>query len=504
MKYLFSIVGLVFVFSAVAQNQGEDSAGLGKPVQVISPGDSTDGDFTEPLPADSGVRDKGLPTSGGSPAGLPTDSGVRGERLPTSGDPTEPLPADRKKDVPAFEWVRGPDPDLEPELDTGKNSDTDIPSLKGTATGPLGSVSLSGLPSACEIPEGVNVLHVPVQSWTENAEFMKKKQKFLKKMKDNTQSTVDFFRQGANRLLDHFVKKDEEPATESASTGAQNVAQLQESEETVFLPKVSEIVEKRAYAHFRLMEIITANPQAVVFHEFTTQVVDSRMLGDLDYASSVESGIERPEQLPDIESRTQEHLFQLVNSQFVNGIPQTFNELNKEQKETLAIVGGVHTLFFLYELPVIFPALPYVEYIYLLKHLDLSKRELELCQVLNVAHICQPLSDSIHRKPFIRAFKARALAKPVKGFLTYFPMFFSEEFSSPVDFEFSINPSIILAYGGEIESDSLFEDSGVKQGDDDKPSQIEQALNNIPNKDLKSYFVSPDNFYRWPVPCLYQ
>ena len=377
--------------------------------------------------------------------------------------------------------------------------------------------------NVCDTPAGVNILHVPVSSWTETAESIKFKQEMFNKVKKNTQQAIDVVRS--------FFPTEDNNNTNPADTTEDNNNKNGQS-------VAVKIVEKRAYAHFQLIKIIKAHPQAMVFHEFTSQIEDSRMVNQfkfraLNLGSASLSTVEKPDQLPEMEYRNQEHLFQLVNSQFPDKvIPPSFHELSKEQKETLAIVGGAHILFFLSQLPVIFPALPYLQYGDLLQKLNFSEKDIQMCEPLNVAQVCPPLSEEIPTESFVRSFKARVLANTVKTFVQNFDLGFSEtieeqlsrqygtsvaETMKPAFSEESLsqivvqkNPAVIMVYGGEIESDSLFEDSGYEhgdyyaQGDYDNPTQLEQALNNTSNKDLKSYFLPEDNFYRLPLSCLNQ
>ena len=371
------------------------------------------------------------------------------------------------------------------------------------------AISQNGVLDNCESPSGVEILHVPVQSWTELAEFTKNKQDIFNKVKNNTQKAVsfireewDFVRQEVGNLFEENTNKtDEETQTDK------DTQEDQEIDPNFILPRISEIAEKRAYAHFQLIQIIRTQPQAMVFHEFTTQVMDSRIL-DVFKQQTVftQPNITTPDQLLEKENRKMRDLFQLVQSQFPDGMPSAFHELSPEQKETLSIVGGVYTLFFLYGLPMIFPALSYLEYNDLLKELNLSFNEMKFCDELNVAHICPTLSLAITEQPFIRVFKAQALSQRVKAFVKHFPQPFYE--FAPHQSGFSstdtLKPSVILAYGGEIESQSFFEDSGIKHGDYDNPIQVEQALKRTSNRDLKSYFEFSDNFYRLPQTCLTQ
>ena len=112
-----------------------------------------------------------------------------------------------------------------------------------------------------------------------------------------------------------------------------------------------DVVEKTAYSQFRLAQLIQKNPNSFVFHEFATQIYDSR---DIDYPPIQ---IQHPHQLLYWKNPGPEHLFQLVNHQFPDGLPESYNDLTGEQKYTLYIVGGTHTLFFLGELPTIYPSI---------------------------------------------------------------------------------------------------------------------------------------------------
>ena len=91
-----------------------------------------------------------------------------------------------------------------------------------------------------------------------------------------------------------------------------------------------------------------------------TQIYDSRYLHNSAYWNN--DIIKNPDQLPNMDSRRPGHLFHLARAQFPNGLPENYADLNGDQKYTLAITGGVHTLFFLNQLPVIFPSIFYTDF----------------------------------------------------------------------------------------------------------------------------------------------
>lgn len=156
----------------------------------------------------------------------------------------------------------------------------------------------------CIIPQGTDIVHFPIQSWyttpTDLAEFIT--------------SVTDFF----------------DPEEDS------------------------EEFEKTSYSQFTLAEFIQKNPNSFVFHELATRIYDTRYIESL---KQKDASIQSLDQFIEIENPKPEHLFQLVNQQFPEGLPEKYTELDEEQKHTLAIAGGVHTLLFLGELPFIFPSI---------------------------------------------------------------------------------------------------------------------------------------------------
>ncbi len=258
--------------------------------------------------------------------------------------------------------------------------------------------------NSCSIPDRTDIVHFPIQ-------------------KQNTISeTLKIFQE---TLL--FLKEKWD-----------NIAQYNHDENTQ--TSISDVVEKTAYSQFKLAKLIQNNPNSFVFHEFVTEIYDSR---DIDYSSIQNNdSVQNPDQLSDQENPEPEHLFQLVNHQFPKGLPEKYNSLTRDQRYTLYIVGGTHTLFFLGELPVIYPSISEEDE-------DYKKIKEAYCyNDYNIFNICHS-PNGLEKK----------LAVAVNSFLNAFP---------------SKNKVVVLVYS-------------------DNPNPNEQ--------NIQDYFKDK-NFYRIPESCL--
>ena len=260
---------------------------------------------------------------------------------------------------------------------------------------PAGETPAEPIASPCEIPEDMEIVHFPMKVWKRGSETKK-----------TVQETTD-------DISDFFV----------------NLLKSKESEEETDTPS---IVEETAMSQFLLADLITKNPNAYVFHEFTGEIQDIR---DLNEMTENKQDIQNPDQLPSYENREMAHLFQLVNTQFPEGIPEKYIELNNNQKYTLSIVGGVHALFFLNKLPVIFPSIPQEEFQRIWKdHFPSS------CQKhLSILSMCP---SDIH---FVKLLRAEKLSTAVNKFLDISP--------PKTDYK---EASVILAYNGAIDLSHYF------------------------------------------------
>ena len=191
--------------------------------------------------------------------------------------------------------------------------------------------------SSCLIPQDVDIIHFPIKSWDTHADFLKKLQKTITTVKQKADDTIEFIER---TWKDITTKKDDIKLNKGVRKPNNNH---------------TDIVEETAYPQFILAKLIQNNPNSFIFHEFVTRIYDSRYLNNL--APWDADTIIAPDQLPNIENRRPEHLFYLVRAQFPDGLPEKYIYLDKDQKYTLAITGAVHTLFFLDQLPVIFPSI---------------------------------------------------------------------------------------------------------------------------------------------------
>ncbi len=265
-----------------------------------------------------------------------------------------------------------------------------------------GKTAVSTAPDdSCIIPENTDVIHFPLENWDSLSEFFK-----------TAEETIDTVKEGFNNFVQFF-----ETQLDLTPDSADNKKQSTES-------TVSAVLEKAAYLQFTLARLIQKNPNSLVFHEFTTQIHDTRYLNKL--APWTTNTISQPDQLPDLENRKPEHLYYLVREQFPHGLPIQYKYLDEDQKYTLAITGGVHTLFFMDQLPVIFPSISNADY-----------------QMLNINEGESAYCDSYYRGLFkicvssyymLQVFRAEKLASIVNNLLNI---------SSPFQQE---KPIAILAY----------------------------------------------------------
>lgn len=271
----------------------------------------------------------------------------------------------------------------------------------------------------CAIPKNTDVIHLPVQIWDDSSE--------RKKIVQETFNTVTKGADDAIQFADdaiRFVEKQWKSIINIESNSDDDYTQ--EFNEK----KQPSIVEEVAYPQFVLARLIQNIPNSFVFHEFLTEIYDARYL---DTLKSWETVIQHPEQLPKSENRKPEHLFQLVKRQFKNGLPEQYIDLNDDQKYTLAITGGVHTLFFLGELPVIFPSISGVDFQKV--HFPYHNNCEEYYDTLN---ICDYPNSAL------RIFREEKLASIVNNFL--------ETFSSKHDKK----PVAILVYREGYDLQYLF------------------------------------------------
>ena len=190
----------------------------------------------------------------------------------------------------------------------------------------------------CAIPQNTDIIHFPIESWDSFSE--------LAKTAEETFYTVA-------EGLNNFVKFFEKHLDIESGNSDNNTEQSTES-------KLPDVLEKAAYLQFALARLIQQKPNSLIFHEFTTQIYDTRYLNNL--VPWVTNTISQPEHLPDLKNRRPEHLYYLVREQFPHGLPIQYKYLDKDQKYTLAITGGVHTLFFMDQLPFIFPSISNADY----------------------------------------------------------------------------------------------------------------------------------------------
>ena len=258
----------------------------------------------------------------------------------------------------------------------------------------------------CAIPRNTDIIHFPIENWDTYSDIFKTAQETIETVTQGVDDTVKFLEQ----YWEVITKGDDNQNT----TSENNTQQSKNNQPT--------ILEKAAYLQFTLAKLIQKNPNSLVFHEFVTQIYDTRYLNNL--APWQTQSIIHPDQLPDLENRRPEHLYYLVREQFPHGLPQRYSNLNADQKYTLAITGGVHTLFFMDQLPVIFPSMSNVDY------QKINTEPLHYCDSYydGLFKIC---SSSYH---MLQVFRAEKLASIVNNLLNMSSSFQQEK------------PIAILAY----------------------------------------------------------
>ena len=270
----------------------------------------------------------------------------------------------------------------------------------------------------CDIPPNTDIVHFPIDSWDAGLETIKKVQETVDVVKTGVKDTIKFLENTWDAVI--------EPSETDNNIKPQENNENQQS---------SIVVEKAAYSQFALAQLIRQNPNSFIFHEFATHIYDARYLDTMINTAPIED----PDQLPGMEKRTLEHLFNLVNTQFPKGLPAQYTDLDKSQKYTLAIVGGVHTLFFLNELPIIFPTISEMDY-----QRIFEKYSFTHCSIIHgILNIC---TSSDYTEQVLRATK---LASIVNNFLRAFP---NNNKGKHV---------VILAYGGDHDLQYYFPDKNL-------------------------------------------
>ena len=274
----------------------------------------------------------------------------------------------------------------------------------------------------CNVPTETEVLHMSVKSWD-----------FYSKTKQRIQETRETIEKGVDEVIDEVSEFIGQVFNNSEERSSDD--NNEEESETKY-----SVIDKIAYSHFKLAELIKSFPNSFVFHEFSTQIYDTRIVN-----SVVKSDISiTPQQLEDIENPGLEHIVQLVQQQFPLGFPEKYENMNTDQRHTLVLAGAAHTLLFLNEIPLIFPSITFSDY----KKYDLHGGS------------CTTQYDIFNNCPYfnnvIKVLRAEKLAFIVENFLKYFSDKNNKQMA-------------ILVYDGD--------------------------------QDLREYF-SDRNFYRMPDNCL--
>ena len=181
------------------------------------------------------------------------------------------------------------------------------------------------------IGTNIDIVHFPMERWTETKDSFKSAQEVFDVVQETTDDVIDF-----------IFNEEEEQST-----------QAQEDNQS------PPIVETIARPQFALASLIKHYPYGFVFHEFVTRIHDTRELNNFTYEKPYYT---HPDQLPNVAERSLEDLFHITRAMFPDGLPEKYTDLTKEQKYTLAVVGGAHTLFFLNELPMILPSISKTDY----------------------------------------------------------------------------------------------------------------------------------------------
>ncbi len=287
------------------------------------------------------------------------------------------------------------------------------------AEGTQGSAADKTSSISCEPSDpGVDIIHFPMKRWTENKDRLKV-----------AQETVDVIKKGVTDALD-FV---EGLSRSEGQSGADINLKKDVNQST-------DIVESSARYQFKLIQLIRRYPYSFVFHEFVTRIYNLR---HLDHFTMDGVPVTHPDQLPDVETRGLKQLFQLSNAQFPDGVPETYAELSEDQKHTLAIIGGVHTLFFLKELPVIFPSISQSQYqrIFNISRPNSTRFYYE---TLFCANLLSCLVDDNKTQ----ILKAEYLSKAVNGFLA--------AFHDKKDPFYEVKEPAIVVYEGKMNLQTYF------------------------------------------------
>ena len=257
----------------------------------------------------------------------------------------------------------------------------------GAETGKVevkGTVSIQQVgPNPCTIiPQEIDIVHIPAKNWHTGADTLKTVQETLGLVKDGAKSTIRFIGEKWNNLVNQN------------DTDQKNVDDEQN--------RSSSILEEVAYAQFILAKFIQSNPNTLVFHEFLTHIYDSRYLDTLKI-QMVASDTEGTQPIKE-ENGSSEYLFRLVEQEFPDGLPDGYFSLNDNQKYTLALVGGAHTLLFTGALPIIFPSISATDY----KRIYQS----DCNSSYNIIRMCQLASTHV-----LDTYRAEKLAEVVNRFL---------------------------------------------------------------------------------------
>ena len=293
-------------------------------------------------------------------------------------------------------------------------------------TGPTDPLNDSSTFDRLCVPQNLNtdIIHFPMERWTPGKNKLKVLQSGYSAVKEHADSAIQFIRQ-------QFTDNEDNPTDDP----------------TIETEQALPIVETIARSQFALAKLISYYPRPFVFHEFLTNIHDRRELKYfLENQENQDFVYTHPDHLPDVENRNLSHLFQLTTAQFPNGIPEKYTDLTKDQKHTLAIIGGTHILFFLDELPVILPSLSPKDYQKIFPRPTLQMSfyyETLFCDYY--ASSCSSTDEYL-----VRVLKTEYMAKTVNSFLTTF-------FGSAGTPE----QPVILAYTGNINLQDYFTDKKI-------------------------------------------
>ena len=258
-----------------------------------------------------------------------------------------------------------------------ENAETGKVGVEGTI-----SIQQVGSNPCITIPQGIDIVHIPAKNWYTGADTLKTVQETLDLVTDGAKSTIRFIGEKWNNLVNQN------------NTDQKNVGDEQN--------RSSSILEEVAYSQFILAKFIQNNPNTLVFHEFLTQIYDSRYL-DILKMKMVPSDTGGAQPIQE-ENGSSEYLFRLVEQEFSDGLPDGYFSLNDNQKYTLAFVGGAHTLLFTGALPIIFPSISETDY----KRIYQS----DCNSSYNMIRMCQLSSTHV-----LDTYRAEKLAEVVTRFL---------------------------------------------------------------------------------------